>query len=144
MSSSGSSIDVSAKLEIISRLEGDHRSLLETSLAEFARAAWPILEPTTRLQWNWHLDLLCEYLTLAARGECRRLIINVPPRSMKSLLCTVLYPAWRLCAAPERRFMSVSYADELSTDHSVYRRNVLQSRSYRSHWGRRVRFCQDQ
>jgi predicted phage terminase large subunit-like protein len=144
MSSSGSSIDVSAKLEIISRLERDHRSLLETSLAEFARAAWPILEPTTRLQWNWHLDLLCEYLTLASRGECRRLIINVPPRSMKSLLCTVLYPAWRWCTAPERRFMSVSYADELSTDHSVYRRNVLQSRWYRSHWGGRVRFCKDQ
>ena len=116
----------------------------EGNLKDFVYAAWPILEPTTPLQWNWHLDLICEYLTAVKEGLCRRLIINVPPRSMKSLLCTVFYPVWRWCSAPQRRFMFVSYSDELSTDHSVFRRNVLNSEMYRTGWGHLVRFSKDQ
>jgi predicted phage terminase large subunit-like protein len=117
--------------------------LRERDLKEFVKDAWPILEPATPLLWNWHLDLLCECLTQVARGECRRLIINVPPRSMKSLLCTVFYPVWRWCTEPQRRFMFVSYSDELSTDHSVFRRNVLSSPMYRTSWGG-VKFSKDQ
>jgi predicted phage terminase large subunit-like protein len=120
------------------------RRTAERDLKMFVRAAWPILEPTTPLQWNWHLDLLCAYLTAAARGDCRRLIINVPPRSMKSLLCTVFYPVWRWCTEPQRRFMFVSYSDELSTDHSLFRRNVLNSEMYRGGWGHLVKFSKDQ
>ena len=63
---------------------------------------------------------------------------------MKSLLCTVFYPVWRWCTQPERRFMFVSYSDELSTDHSVFRRNVLNSRTYRAAWENRVKFSKDQ
>jgi predicted phage terminase large subunit-like protein len=116
----------------------------ERDLASFVRRAWSILEPTTPLQWNWHLDLLCDYLTAVARGECRRLIINVPPRSMKSLLCTVFYPIWRWCTEPQRRFMFVSYSEDLSTDHSLFRRNVLSSAMYREGWGHSVKFSKDQ
>lgn len=120
------------------------RRLKERDLAGFVRAAWPILEPSTPLEWNWHLDLLCDCLAQVARGECRRLIINVPPRSMKSLLCTVFYPVWRWCTRPQQRFMFVSYSDELSTDHSVFRRNVLNAPMYRAGWGHLVRFSKDQ
>lgn len=120
------------------------RRATEPSLKLFVHHAWSILEPTTRLQWNWHLDLLCDWLTAVKKGKCRRLIINVPPRSMKSLLCTVFYPVWRWCTEPERRFMFVSYSDELSTDHSVFRRNVLNSTMYRACWGKVVKFSKDQ
>jgi predicted phage terminase large subunit-like protein len=120
------------------------RRRAEPSLKAFVYAAWPILEPATPLEWNWHLDLLCEQLTQVARGECRRLIVNVPPRSMKSLLCTVFYPVWRWCTAPQRRFMFVSYSDELSTEHSIFRRNVMKSQLYRSVWGHVVKFSRDQ
>jgi predicted phage terminase large subunit-like protein len=113
-------------------------------LKVFVHAFWRILEPTTPLQWNWHLDLICDYLTAVKRGQFRRLIINVPPRSMKSLLCTVFYPVWRWCTEPQRRFMFVSYSDELSTDHSVFRRNVLSSEMYRGGCGHQVRFSKDQ
>jgi len=112
-----------------------HSFALRNDLPAFVQVFWPILEPATPLQWNWHLDLLCEHLALVANGECRRLIINVPPRSMKSLLCTVFYPVWRWISAPQRRFMFVSYSEELSTDHSVFRRNVLNSERYRELWG---------
>ena len=116
----------------------ERRQQAEGDLQQFVQAAWPILEPTTPLQWNWHLELLCEYLKQAACGRCRRLIVNVPPRSMKSLLCTVFYPVWRWCTEPQRRFMFVSYSEELSTDHSVFRRNVLSSKLYRDWWGEKV------
>lgn len=63
---------------------------------------------------------------------------------MKSLLCTVFYPVWRWCTEPQRRFMFVSYSEELSTDHSVFRRNVLNSAWYRSGCGGGVRLAKDQ
>src|SRR5437764_63900 len=56
----------------------------ERDLKFFVRAAWPILEPTTKLEWNWHLDLLCECLTKVAQGECRRLIIDDPLSAKKA------------------------------------------------------------
>src|SRR5690348_6518982 len=121
-----------------------YRLKLESDLRAFVRHFWSILEPATPLRWNWHLDLLCDYLMLVARGECRRLIINVPPRSMKSLLCTVFYPVWRWISAPQQRFMFVSYSEELSTDHSLFRRNVLTSEDYRRFWGKHVRLAHDQ
>ena len=116
----------------------------QRSLRVFIDLAWPILEPTTKLLWNWHLDLICEHLNAVANGEIRRLIINVPPRSMKSLLCTVFYPVWRWCTEPQRRFMFVSYSEELSSDHSVFRRNVMNSEMYRKGWGHLVRFSKNQ
>jgi len=50
-----------------------------SDLASFSKAAWKVLEPSTELIWNWHLDLICEYLTLARDRRIRRLIINEPP-----------------------------------------------------------------
>jgi predicted phage terminase large subunit-like protein len=125
---------------------------LENDLAAFVQAAWPTLEPVTDLQWNWHLDLICEYLTLIKEGrlkhafgqECEGIIFNVPPRTMKSLLITVLFPAWVWTADPARRWMFVSYAETLSTQHSVYRRNVLESEWYQQRWGQVFSFAKDQ
>ena len=67
----------------------------ESSLSDFVRGAWPVLEPATELQWNWHLDLLCDYLeqVRSGSGKFKRLIINVPPRTMKSTLVTVCWPS---------------------------------------------------
>jgi len=63
---------------------------------------------------------------------------------MKSLLCTVFYPIWRWCTAPQRRFMFVSYSEELSTEHSIFRRNVMNSHFFQSSWGHLVKFTRDQ
>jgi predicted phage terminase large subunit-like protein len=125
---------------------------LQDDLAAFVKAAWPILEPVTPMQWNWHLDLICEYLALTkdkafktAFGQsCEGVIFNVPPRTMKSLLITVMFPAWVWTSDPARRFMFVSYAERLSTQHSVLRRNVIESAWYRENWGKVVRLAKDQ
>ncbi len=64
------------------------------SLRTFVEWAWPVLEPATPFQPNWHIDLLCEYLEGITAGDIRRLVINVPPRIGKSLPVAVLWPCW--------------------------------------------------
>lgn len=116
---------------------------LRRDLPAFVRAAWPILEPVTPLSWNWHHDLICEYLTLVKDGtfknkfgeQCEGLIFNVPPRTMKSLLISVFFPVWLWTSNPAARLMFASYAEKLSTQHSVFRRNVIDSPWYQERWG---------
>jgi len=125
---------------------------LSSDLSEFVRAAWPILEPVTQLSWNWHLDLICEYLTLIKENRFKKvcgaamegIIFNVPPRTMKSLLITVFFPVWVWTSDPARRWMFASYAEKLSTQHSVYRRNVIESPWYQQRWGHVFALAKDQ
>src|SRR6266496_3668228 len=62
-------------------------------LAEFVRQAWLIVEPLTPLVWGWHIDCIIEHLEAVTYGQIRNLLINVPPRHMKSLLVSVFWPA---------------------------------------------------
>ena len=125
---------------------------VEMTLMEFVRSAWQILEPATKLQENWHLEVICEYLTLIKDQQFRSkfrecsegIIFNVPPRTMKSLLISVFFPAWVWTTNPERRFMFVSYSEKLSTQHSIYRRAVMESDWYRNAWRHMFTFSKDQ
>jgi hypothetical protein len=95
------------------------QSLAQDRFAEFVRQAWPIVELATVLVWNWHLDALCEYLeAVAADDGIKRLIINIPPRSGKSLLASVLWPAWVWIRRPATRWLFASYSASLSTKHN--------------------------
>ena len=77
-------------------------------------------------------------------GHIRRLLINVPPRSMKSLLVSVLWPTWEWIRWPGGRWIFACYADALATKHSVDRRTVLQSTWYQARWGDRIQLASDQ
>ena len=66
-------------------LENIEAELARRSLKRFVYAAWTILEPDVALVWNWHLDVLCGELESISRGELKRLIINVPPGTMKAM-----------------------------------------------------------
>ena len=87
--------------------------------------------PGVRYQPNWHMDAMAEYLAAAARGDITRLIINLPPRMLKSTMVSVAWPAWLLGHNPTMRLMAASYAQSLATKHSVDCRAVMQSRWYR-------------
>jgi predicted phage terminase large subunit-like protein len=125
---------------------------VEMTLMEFVRSAWQILEPATKLQENWHLEVICEYLTLIKDQQFRSkfpecsegIIFNVPPRTMKSLLISIFFPAWVWTTNPERRFMFVSYSEKLSTQHSIYRRAVMESDWYKNAWRHKFTFSKDQ
>lgn len=107
------------------------RAFLRQDLSVFSRKVFATLEPGTPYEHNWHIDHLCWQLTRVARGEVRRLIINVPPRSMKSITVSVGFTAWLMGQDPTRRIICTSYADDLARKLSVDTRTVLDSPWYR-------------
>ncbi|MDR3639517.1 MAG: phage terminase large subunit [Isosphaeraceae bacterium] len=114
------------------------------SLAEFVQQAWPVVEPGTPLVWNWHIDAICLHLEGVTSGRIRRLIINVPPGHMKSLLVSVFWPAWEWVNRPETRNLFSSYALELATRDSVRCRDLLASAWYRETFTPSWNFKNDQ
>ena len=123
------------RMLLADRLAGD--------LASFVKKAWTIIHPSRPLVWSWHYDLLCEYLTLVHQRKIKRLIINVPPRTAKSTIVTIFFPCWVWASDPSQNFLTASYSLDLSTEHSVMRRNLLQSGWYRRMWGDKFRLAGD-
>ena len=106
------------------------------SLAEFAQLAWPILEPATPLKWGWALDAICQHLEAVTAGEITRLLMNVPPGSMKSLLCGVIWPAWEWGpkGMPEKRFLGTAHSQSLAVRDSMKCRRLIGSEWYQARW----------
>ena len=114
------------------------------SLYAFVEQAWGTLQPSQPFQRNWHIQLICEYLEAVSAGQLRRLVINLPPRYMKSLLVSVMWPAWEWARDPTNRWVFVSYSDQLSSKHSLDRRTLITSAWYQRHWGDVVQLSTDQ
>jgi predicted phage terminase large subunit-like protein len=106
--------------------------LVQTSLAEFVKQSWAILEPGAELVWNWHLDVMCEYLEKVTSGEITRLLINVPPGHMKSLIVSVMWPAWVWLENPSWRSLYATYVEKLSQDFADKSRLLIKSEWYQS------------
>ena len=115
----------------------------EASLIEFVRQGWRSIEGDPYVD-NWHLRVITEYLEAVSDGEIRRLIINIPPRHMKSLACAVFWPAWDWLRNPTRRWMFASYAQSLSVRDSVRCRRLIESPWYQGYWGKRFSLSGDQ
>ncbi len=101
--------------------------LLRRDLRRFVRAAWPVLEPGTPYVANWHIDAISDHLEAITKGELQRLIVNIPPRHMKSLAVTVFWPMWEWLTHPERRFLFASYAQSLSNRDSLKCRRLIET-----------------
>jgi hypothetical protein len=114
------------------------------SLGEFVLQAWPIVEPSTPFVSGWHIDAIIEHLEAISRGQLRNLLINVPPRHMKSLLVSVLWPAWEWINWPARRWLYSSYGAQLSIRDSIKCRRLIESPWYRQRWADRFALTSDQ
>ena len=119
------------------------RERAERSLDAFIQQAWSVIEPGTTYIDNWHIGLIAEHLQAVNDGELRRLIINIPPRHMKSIEATVCYPAWTWTKRPEKRFIKVSYSDSLSRKHNILSRDIIRSPWYQENWGDRFTLKED-
>lgn len=101
--------------------------LCTRSLSRFIGEAWPIVEPATSFVHGWHIDALCEHLEAVSAGELNRLIINVPPRTMKSLTVAVFWPSWEWFRRAHLRWLCASYSADLSMRDSVKCRRLIES-----------------
>ena len=99
-------VDVSPQLVL--------QALLAKDLTAFTEFAFGVVRPGVPFKPNWHLEAVTYKLYQVAKGDIRRLIITLPPRSLKSLCASVALPAWFLGHYPWERVVVVSYSDFLA------------------------------
>lgn len=111
-------------------------SLLTERFSDFAKAAWHVLEPTAPLKWGWAMDAICEHLEAVSKGDIKRLLINVPPGCMKSLLTGVMWPAWEWTNSGRRsmRYLGTAHKQELAVRDNLKCRRLIQSQWYQERW----------
>lgn len=129
------------------------RKISEGSLVEFVKLAWHVIEPGAEYVHGWHIDFICEHLEAITDGVeledgtyYNRLLINVPPGAMKSLLTGVFWPAWWWGPRnePHKRFLCASHSQGLAIRDSTKMRRLIASEWYQSRWGDRVKLTGDQ
>ena len=103
-----------------------------TDLSKFIQRTVSIVDPNADYLHNWHIDLIAEYLQACRRGEITRLVINIPPRFLKSISVSVAFPAWLLGHNPSEQVICVSYSHALAKKHSNDTRAVMQTDLYHS------------
>ena len=105
--------------------------IIKNDFTSFVHKVFHTLSPGAPYFPNWHIDLIGEYLAATERGEIKRLIINMPPRCLKSVCINVAWPAWILGHRPESRIISASYSQILSTKLSLDTRFILSTDWYK-------------
>jgi hypothetical protein len=117
----------------------------EYSFYSFFKASWNITNPATKYVDNWHIKIFCDELQAVAmrviRGEKKLydLCINTPPKSAKSFITSVAYPAWLWIHDPAIKIISASYSPQLSGRDVGRSKDLMASEWYQSYWGNRFR-----
>ncbi len=106
------------------------RVLSRNELSVFVQGAFRVLHDEPLLR-NWHIDALAYELSRLATGDNRRLIITMPPRTMKSFIASVCLPAWLLGRNPSEKIICASYSHDLSRDFAYSTRKLMESDWYR-------------
>lgn len=96
----------------------------------FAMRAFRIVEPGTSYEWNWHLGCIADHLEAAYKGEIQRLIINLPPRCLKSYMVARAFPAWVMGKQPGAKFISASYGHEVTEQNAMACRRIMKDPWY--------------
>ena len=109
----------------------EYRALMRADFALFVERVFRFLNPQAEYLDNWHIRVMAAQLDACRRGESRRLIVNVPPRSLKSIVTSVAFPAWLLGHNPSVQILCVSYAQDLSEKLSRDCLQVMQSDWYK-------------
>jgi predicted phage terminase large subunit-like protein len=108
------------------------QAILRNDLPTFIHKAFTTLCPGQEFERSWHIKAIAYRLEQVRRGEIKRLIINMPPRSLKSISASVAFPAFVLGRDPTRRLICVSYSAELAKKHSNDFRALVETPWYRS------------
>jgi hypothetical protein len=106
--------------------------LLRHDLCAFIHRSFLELNPQTQFYSNWHVEIVASKLEDVTRGRCRRLIVNVPPRHLKSHAISIAFPAWLLGHEPSKQILSVTYAQDLSETLARGSRSLMGSAFYQA------------
>src|SRR5437868_5926799 len=107
-----------------------YADVLRHDLCAFIHRSFLELNPQTQFLSNWHIEALAAKLQEVRRGSCKRLIVNVPPRHLKSHGISIAFPAWVLGHDPTKQILSVTYAQDLSDNFARKSRTLMTSPFY--------------
>ena len=108
----------------------EYEALLRADFASFAQHCFHELNPRTLFAPGWYHDIIAAKLEAVRTGRSRRVIVNLPPRQLKSHLASVYFPAWCLGHDPSAQILCVSYAQDLADKLSRDCRRILASDWY--------------
>lgn len=112
-------------------------------LYEFFKLAWSQIESVPFLE-NWHIEVMCEHLEAVSRGEVLDLVVNVPPGSSKTLLTSVVWPAWHWATVDAgARFLVASHDGALTLESGRKCQELVTSEWYAERWGDKVLVAKD-
>jgi predicted phage terminase large subunit-like protein len=131
------------KKEMDERAVTEDAEALSGSLVRFVKDCWVHLEPETTYQHNWHVDAICEHLEAVSRGSLKRLMIWVPPQSMKSRLVSIIWPAWEWTHSPGLKYWTASYDNHLTGHLASVSYNLMNTTWYQDRWGDKFKFTRD-
>ncbi len=103
--------------------------LCKRDFSHFVKSLWRYVE-TEKYTDGKHIEVICNHLQYVLSGQIKRLLINIPPRCMKSLTVSVFFPAWCWIHNPKLKFLFSSYSEALSIRDSVRCRRLIQSPKY--------------
>ena len=109
----------------------EYAIMLREDFATFVARCFPDLNPQAKLAMNWHLEVIAAKLMEVRQGRIKRLIINLPPRHLKSLMASIAFPAWCLGHDPSAQILCVSYAQDLADKLARDCRSIMMSPWYR-------------
>src|SRR4051795_7650740 len=109
--------------------------ILRQDLASFIERSFYELHPGQSLELAPHIELIASKLEAVRRGEIKRLIINLPPRHLKSHCVSVAFVAWMFGHQPSKHIICASYGQDLANEMAALTRNLMQSPFYRALFG---------
>ena len=105
---------------------------------QFVKDAWEHVDSAPFID-SWHVEAVAYHLEATYTGEIQNLLINIPPRTAKSVLVSVLFHPWVWILDPTRRFVFFSYSDDIALRDANKARELIRSEWYQSRWGDRVK-----
>ena len=106
-------------------------AMLRSDFCAFLHRCMQTLNPGSKFLRNWHIKAIAYELQRIIAGDNTRLIVNLPPRYLKSTIISVAFPAFLLGHQPTRRVICISYSEQLAAKHAADFRSIVESPWYR-------------
>lgn len=126
------------ELSPLSHAEEMRREAARTSLYSFVKEFFEVNDQHPFVD-NWHIEALCEHLQLAHQGHIKMLLVTMPQRHMKSLVVSVLFPAWIWVQNPREKFIVGHHSLDLGLDLAFKAREVVRSEKFERWFGSSVK-----
>lgn len=114
------------------------RAAIRADFQAFSDQAFAELHNDEMMGDDPYIGVVYDFVTGVWIGEASRGIINLPPRHLKTILCTVCLSAWELAHKPASKIIIVTYGEDLSRNIAAKVRRILESDWYQETFATRL------